>query len=214
MLNVMEIYMSIAARYPYFKIGESNWKSSVQVKLSSDKSFTKTGDAKPSYWTLSKAKCYFCDFESKDGELYKQHIQSCIEQSTKSQISIKKRTNSEEINLMPSKRNKVDAESISQISEIFDSNEYGSDEEKNIWICEFCKERYDIASKLFEHKKECAERTGNGETNQSIKASDLLEIGMRVKPNLTYPQLIAEALGNSPDDMLFLSDIYQARTTI
>ena len=108
----------------YFKIGESNWKSSVQVRLSSDKSFTKTGDAKPSYWTLSKAKCYFCDFESKDGELYKQHIQSCIEQSTKSQISIKKRTNSEEINLMPSKRNKVDAESISQISETFDSNEY------------------------------------------------------------------------------------------
>ena len=218
MLNVMEIYMSIAAKHPYFKIGESNWKSSVQVRLSSDKSFTKTSEAIGSCWTFSKAKCYFCDFESKDDELYKQHIQSCIEQSTKSQISIKKRTNSEEISLMPSKRNKVDAESIYQNSETFDANKYGFDnEEKNIWICEFCKERYDFASKLFEHKKECVERTENGvkteETNQSMKASDLLEIEMTVKPNLTYPQLIAEALRNSPDDMLFLSDIYQAICT-
>ena len=211
MLTILEIYISIAEKYPYFKIGESNWKSSVQVRLSSDKSFTKTSEEIGSCWTLSKAKCYFCDFESKDDELYKQHLQSCIEQVTKSQVSIKKRTNSEKINLVPSKRNKVDAESISQI---FDANEYGFDEEKNIWICEFCKERYDFASELFEHKKECAERTGNGgkrkETNQSIKASDLLEIEMTIKPNLTYPQLIAEALRNSPDDMLFLSDIYQA----
>jgi len=97
MLTLLEILKSITIEHPYYKIGESYWKNSVQVKLSTDKSFTKTGEAKPSYWTLSNTpskspdnvkKCSFCDFEGKDGELYKQHIQSCIEQYTKSQLSI------------------------------------------------------------------------------------------------------------------------------
>ena len=107
MMTLSEVYVSVSARYPYYKIGDSVWKKSLRdaffslIKMRQDKKITEVSVDKDSYWTFSES------------ELVGRQIKDA-------------------------------------------------------------------------------------------------EIEMTGKPNLTYPQLVAEALGNSPDDMLLLSDIYQA----
>ena len=54
MLTFLEICISIAAKYPHYKIAQSSWKDSLKARLKCNKSFAKTSEAKGSSWTLSK----------------------------------------------------------------------------------------------------------------------------------------------------------------
>ena len=59
MLTLSDIYVSVSARYPYYKIGDSIWKKSLRDTLrlqdkKIDKSFTKVSTDKDTYWTFSQ----------------------------------------------------------------------------------------------------------------------------------------------------------------
>ena len=54
MLIVSDIYKSISARHPYYQMNVSGWKNSIGHTLTTNKSFVKSTDKRPSYWKLSK----------------------------------------------------------------------------------------------------------------------------------------------------------------
>ena len=108
-------------------------------------------------------------------------------------------------------------------------------EGKMPFICYICRSEYSWLSNMEEHFKnshkgmepyKCltdqkfvksfTKVSCDKDTYWTFSESELVgrqikdkEIEMTGKPNLTYPQLIAEALENSPYNMLLLSDIYQ-----
>ena len=54
MSTLSDMFLFISAKYPYYKMGNHGWKDSIKRRLAIDKRYTKVGENKGSYWTLSK----------------------------------------------------------------------------------------------------------------------------------------------------------------
>lgn len=54
MLKLSDIYKSVSAKHPYYKIGDSSFKSSIRSTLTREKGFTKVKVNQVFCWTFSK----------------------------------------------------------------------------------------------------------------------------------------------------------------
>ena len=80
MLILSDIYKSISATHPYYKMNVSGWKNSIRHNLSINKSFVQSTEKKGSYWKLSENqkekpyRCGTCDASFNFKASMKRHI--------------------------------------------------------------------------------------------------------------------------------------------
>ena len=105
MLIVSDIYKSISARHPYYQMNVSGWKNSIGHTLTTNKSFVKSTDKRPSYWKLSKNQeekpysCGTCDASFNFKASMKRHIATVHEGAKPYKCSFCDRCYAAKINL-------------------------------------------------------------------------------------------------------------------
>ena len=175
-LTFSELCISIAEKYPYFKIGQSSWQNFVRGKLRHDKSFAKTWEAQGSPWTLSKNPQK--PSKSKDANLDEKEPKTLVPE----QNVAKTRKASEALELMKTAQKATKPWTLSKNPpkppDNFVKASHSSDSNKN--------------------KK----------TLEEIMYPDLPDVEFEPnEPIMSYSELIAEALQNSPNGTLTFSEI-------
>ena len=235
MLTLSDIFVSVSARYPYYKIGDPIWKKSLRGTLirqdkKSDKSFTKVSVDKDTYWTFSKMHLDFTE---------KKLLPKPIDIDTEKHID-KSVSKSDNKNTKPN----VEPSSLCTTHVSFENEKQGnftvlqyekhiaSIQEKleNSYKCNYCNNYYSSNSSLKEHQIRCSTKGITSsekkvaepikQTNKTYvkgdckvpREKDLSEVPKikfeAIKPKMSYSELIAEALQNSPSGMLPLPDIF------
>ena len=226
MLEVSDIYNAISTKYPYYKLESKSWQNCIRHNLSLSNIFVKEGNTKGGNWKLNEKE--FMEFKKAREVKHTNRLKQQEYEIKQKQKYVKTVHNGIIFDCIICGKPHMDKEDLSKhISEIHEGNQPSF--QRHDMLCYICNEKYLNFGALKNHIELVHEgkktRDENPKLTCEFESDDqkattahvqIVHEGEKhdaIKPKMPYDDLIAEALNNSSNGMLEVSDIYNAIST-